>query len=131
MSDPLPLLLKQYFGYETFRPHQREIIEANLAGKDVVAILPTGAGKSLCFQLPALARPGLMLVVSPLIALMKDQVDALTASGVPATMLNSSVQGEEARLRRAALSRGKSNSSTQPRSGSCRTLSSRISFAGM
>ena len=106
MSDPLPLLLKQYFGYETFRPHQREIIEANLAGKDVVAILPTGAGKSLCFQLPALARPGLMLVVSPLIALMKDQVDALTASGVPATMLNSSVQGEEARLRRAALSRG-------------------------
>ena len=63
-------------------------MDSTLAGRDVVAILPTGAGKSLCFQLPALAREGVTLVVSPLIALMKDQVDALTASGVPATLLN-------------------------------------------
>jgi ATP-dependent DNA helicase RecQ len=106
MTDSLPLLLKRYFGYETFRPLQREIMEANLTGKDVVAILPTGAGKSLCFQLPALAREGLTLIVSPLIALMKDQVDSLTASGVPATMLNSSVPSEESRCRRRGLERG-------------------------
>jgi ATP-dependent DNA helicase RecQ len=106
MSDPLSRQLKLYFGYDSFRPLQREIMEENLARRDVVAILPTGAGKSLCFQLPALAREGLTLVVSPLIALMKDQVDALTASGVPATLLNSSVKGEEARLRRAGLDRG-------------------------
>jgi ATP-dependent DNA helicase RecQ len=106
MPDSLAPLLKQYFGYDTFRPLQREIMEATLAGRDTLAILPTGAGKSLCFQLPALARDGLTLVVSPLIALMKDQVDALTASGVPATLLNSSISGEEARLRRAGLDRG-------------------------
>ena len=106
MPDSLAPLLKQYFGYDSFRPLQREIMEATLAGRDVLAILPTGAGKSLCFQLPALARDGLTLVVSPLIALMKDQVDALTASGVPATLLNSSIQGSEARIRRDALSRG-------------------------
>ena len=69
-------LLKQTFGYDTFRPLQREIMDATLAGRDVVAILPTGAGKSLCFQLPALAREGLTLVISPLIALMKEIADA-------------------------------------------------------
>ncbi|MCF7731323.1 MAG: DNA helicase RecQ [Akkermansiaceae bacterium] len=106
MPDSLAPLLKQYFGYDTFRPLQREIMEATLAARDTLAILPTGAGKSLCFQLPALARDGLTLVVSPLIALMKDQVDALTASGVPATLLNSSISGEEARLRRAGLDQG-------------------------
>jgi ATP-dependent DNA helicase RecQ len=99
-------LLKQYFGYDTFRPLQREIMEASLAGRDVVAILPTGAGKSLCFQLPALARGGLTLVISPLIALMKDQVDSLTASGIPATLLNSSVMGAEAQRRKTALANG-------------------------
>jgi len=99
-------LLKQYFGHDSFRPLQREIMEQTLAGRDVLAILPTGAGKSLCFQLPALARDGLTLVVSPLIALMKDQVDSLTASGVPATLLNSSIQGAEAQRRRAALAQG-------------------------
>ena len=96
MPASLAPLLKQYFGYDSFRPLQREIMEMTLAGRDVLAILPTGAGKSLCFQLPALARDGLTLVVSPLIALMKDQVDSLTASGVPATLLNSSIQGAEA-----------------------------------
>ncbi len=106
MKDSLTQLLKQTFGYDTFRPLQREIVEATLAGKDVVAVLPTGAGKSLCFQLPAVAEDGLTLVVSPLIALMKDQVDALTASGVKATLLNSSIDSMEAHRRRAGLDRG-------------------------
>jgi ATP-dependent DNA helicase RecQ len=102
----LPQLLKSTFGYSTFRPLQREIIEANLVGEDVFALLPTGGGKSLCFQLPALARPGLTVVVSPLIALMKDQVDALQASGVAATFLNSTLGAEEARARLRGLHRG-------------------------
>ena len=106
MTDPLLPLLKQSFGYDAFRPLQREIMAASLAGRDVVAILPTGAGKSLCFQLPALAREGVTLVISPLIALMKDQVDALTASGVAATFLNSSIQGSEAQRRRSGLENG-------------------------
>ena len=74
-------LLKRVFGFTSFRPLQEEIIRDALAGKDVFAVLPTGGGKSLCFQLPALMRPGLTVVVSPLIALMKDQVDALQAAG--------------------------------------------------
>src|SRR5260370_42658304 len=100
-TDPPPLLplLKQSFGFASFRPLQEEIIRDALAGRDVFALLPTGGGKSLCFQLPALARPGLTVVVSPLIALMKDQVDALQASGVPATVLNSSLKPEESRAR--------------------------------
>ena len=102
----LPQLLKSTFGYSTFRPLQREIIEANLVGEDVFALLPTGGGKSLCFQLPALARPGLTVVVSPLIALMKDQVDALQASGVAATFLNSTLSAEEARARLRGLHGG-------------------------
>ncbi len=102
----LPQLLKSTFGYATFRPLQREIIEANLVGEDVFALLPTGGGKSLCFQLPALARDGLTVVVSPLIALMKDQVDALQASGVAATFLNSTLGAEESRSRLRGLHRG-------------------------
>lgn len=98
--------LKQTFGYDEFRPLQREIIEATLAGRDTVAILPTGAGKSLCYQLPALVREGLTVVVSPLIALMKDQVDQLEASGVAATFLNSTLDGNEARRRTDALTAG-------------------------
>ena len=105
-SDTLKSLLKENFGYDSFRPLQREIMEASLAGRDVVAILPTGAGKSLCFQLPALAREGLTLVISPLIALMKDQVDGLEASGVAATFLNSSVPQIEAQRRRSGLDHG-------------------------
>ena len=91
VSPNLLPLLKQYFGFTSFRPLQEEIIRDSLAGKDVFALLPTGGGKSLCFQLPALARDGLTVVVSPLIALMKDQVDALKASGIAATFLNSSL----------------------------------------
>ncbi len=102
----LSQILKLTFGYSSFRPLQREICESSLAGRDVFALLPTGGGKSLCFQLPALARDGLTVVVSPLIALMKDQVDALQASGVAATFLNSSLDGDEARSRLRGLHRG-------------------------
>jgi ATP-dependent DNA helicase RecQ len=98
--------LKTTFGYDSFRPLQREIIEASLAGRDVFALLPTGGGKSLCFQLPALIRPGLTVVVSPLIALMKDQVDQMQAAGVAATYLNSSLDAAAARSRLAGLHRG-------------------------
>ena len=98
--------LKQTFGYDEFRPLQREIMEASLDGRDAVAILPTGAGKSLCYQLPALVRDGLTVVVSPLIALMKDQVDQLEASGVAATFINSSLDGNETRRRLEGLDAG-------------------------
>ncbi len=105
-SRTLHHTLKQTFGYDSFRPLQEEIIADALAGKDVFALLPTGGGKSLCFQLPALLREGLTVVVSPLIALMKDQVDALTATGIPATFLNSSLDGPEAKARFRGLHRG-------------------------
>ncbi|MFT3870344.1 MAG: DNA helicase RecQ [Nibricoccus sp.] len=98
--------LKTTFGYSAFRPLQREIIEASLAGRDVFALLPTGGGKSLCFQIPALHRTGLTIVVSPLIALMKDQVDQLQAAGIAATFLNSTLGAAEARSRLAGLHRG-------------------------
>lgn len=98
--------LKHYFGYDSFRPLQREIVEASLAGDDILALLPTGGGKSLCYQLPAIVRPGLTLVVSPLIALMKDQVDGLTANGVASTFLNSSIDARTNAQRLDALDRG-------------------------
>lgn len=98
--------LKQFFGFSSFRPLQEEIIRDSLAGKDVLAILPTGGGKSLCFQLPALVKPGLTVVVSPLIALQKDQVDALQAAGVAATFLNSSLAAGESRPRLRGLHNG-------------------------
>ena len=104
--DDLLLTLKTTFGYGAFRPLQREIVEAALADRDVFALLPTGGGKSLCFQLPALLRPGLTVVVSPLIALMKDQVDQLQAAGVAATFLNSTLDADEARSRLRGLHRG-------------------------
>jgi len=96
-------VLKRYFGFASFRPLQPEIIRATLEGRDVFALLPTGGGKSLCFQLPALIRPGLTVVVSPLIALMKDQVDALQAGGIAATFLNSSLGAAESRRRLRGL----------------------------
>jgi ATP-dependent DNA helicase RecQ len=99
MPDLLLDTLNRTFGYREFRPLQRQIIEATLEGRDVLALLPTGGGKSLCFQLPALVRNGLTVVVSPLIALMKDQVDQLQTAGVAATFLNSTLEVGEARAR--------------------------------
>jgi ATP-dependent DNA helicase RecQ len=98
--------LKRYFGFDEFRPYQREIIDAALRGSDVLALLPTGGGKSLCYQLPALMSEGLTIVVSPLIALMKDQVDALDAAGIPGTYLNSTLSSDEVRKRMRRIDSG-------------------------
>src|SRR6266446_10790619 len=99
-------LLRTVFGFAEFRAGQAEIIETILAGRDVLAVMPTGGGKSLCFQLPALIRNGLTIVVSPLISLMKDQVDALQTSGIAATFLNSTLDRQEATARGRGLHRG-------------------------
>ncbi|HEY1977716.1 MAG TPA: DNA helicase RecQ [Candidatus Baltobacteraceae bacterium] len=106
MTASLDDALKRHFGYLSFRPLQREIVQAAMAGSDVLALLPTGGGKSLCYQLPALMEDGLTLVVSPLIALMKDQVDALEANGIAATFLNSSIDTATAARRIDGLDRG-------------------------
>ncbi len=106
MATDFRSLLKQVFGYDDFRPMQREIMQSALEGRDTVAILPTGAGKSLCYQLPALVRSGLTVVISPLIALMKDQVDQLQAAGVAATFLNSSLDFPTLRRRTEQLNAG-------------------------
>src|SRR5205085_11323996 len=94
-SDLLAGALERYWGYRTFRPLQREAMQAILDDRDSLVVLPTGGGKSLCFQAPALVRPGLALVVSPLISLMKDQVDTLVGSGVPAALVNSTQSSDQ------------------------------------
>ncbi|HEX6694397.1 MAG TPA: ATP-dependent DNA helicase RecQ [Longimicrobiales bacterium] len=104
-TDPLNVL-RATFGYDAFRPGQREVIDAVLDGRDCIAVMPTGAGKSLTFQIPARILEGTVLVVSPLISLMKDQVDALGANGFRATSINSSLAFEERRDRVARLRRG-------------------------
>ena len=109
MSDATRLLAKarraltETYGFADFRPGQEEIVAAALAGEDVLAVMPTGAGKSLCYQLPALARGGLTLVVSPLIALMRDQVAQLDALGISAAALNSASEPDERRRVAAGL----------------------------
>ncbi|HEX5081548.1 MAG TPA: RecQ family ATP-dependent DNA helicase [Blastocatellia bacterium] len=98
--------LERHFGFSRFREGQSDVIEAVLAGQDVIVVMPTGGGKSLCYQLPALLFPGVTLVVSPLIALMKDQVDALNARDIAATYINSSLSFDEQLARLRGMSRG-------------------------
>jgi ATP-dependent DNA helicase RecQ len=92
-------LLKKHFGFSTFKPGQEKVLASLLSGGDTVAIMPTGSGKSVCYQVPSLLFEGVTLVISPLIALMKDQVDGMTASDIPATFINSSLPGAEVRRR--------------------------------
>ena len=106
-------LLQQLFGHRSFRPGQETLIDSLLEGRDVLGVMPTGAGKSMCYQIPALLLSGVTLVISPLISLMKDQVMSLCQAGVPAAYLNSSLtypQYCEA-LRRSGLSALRRNSS--------------------
>jgi ATP-dependent DNA helicase RecQ len=105
LGDP-QRVLEEVFGYREFRPGQRHIIDAVLAGRDCIGVMPTGAGKSLTFQIPAKLLAGPVLVISPLISLMKDQVDALTRLGFNAVVLNSSIEFEERRRRLGAIRRG-------------------------
>lgn len=100
-------ILKKYFGFETLRPTQEEVITHIMAGRDALVIMPTGGGKSLCYQLPAMMKDGVALVVSPLIALMKDQVDGLRANGIPAAFLNSTQEWGEQRTVEAAAREGR------------------------
>lgn len=95
MFDKSFLILKKYYGYENYRGEQDKVIKSILEGKDTFAIMPTGAGKSLCFQIPALLLPGVTIVISPLISLMKDQVDGLVTMGIPATFINSTLDNSE------------------------------------
>ena len=87
--------LTRYFGYDSFRPGQQGIVEALLAGRDVLGVMPTGAGKSVCYQIPAALSPGMTLVISPLISLMRDQVDALNDLGLPAAFINTTQTPDE------------------------------------
>jgi len=98
--------LREVFGYGAFRPHQEEIVDALIGGEDAFVLMPTGGGKSLCYQVPALHRPGVAIIVSPLISLMKDQVDALVANGVEAAFYNSSLGAAESRRVLARLHGG-------------------------
>src|SRR3954451_21893280 len=107
MQDPLALL-HELFGFDDFRPGQRKAVEAALAGHDALVVMPTGAGKSLCYQLPGLTLDGLTLVVSPLVALMRDQVDALRAAGHgEVALLNASLAADERDEALAALRDGR------------------------
>ena len=97
MADPHSIL-KKVFGYDSFRPGQEDIVRRLLDGQDVLAVMPTGAGKSICYQVPALLLPGITIVVSPLVSLMKDQVGALVQAGVAAAFLNNSLTDNQKAL---------------------------------
>src|SRR5262245_20814234 len=105
--DALNEVVARYWGYSALRPLQREAMDAVLGGRDSVVVMPTGSGKSLCFQAPALLRPGLAVVVSPLISLMKDQVDTLAGNGVAAGLFNSSLSSDEKASVLAGLREGR------------------------
>ena len=107
--------LKRYFGYDSFRPGQEEIVNAILAGRDALAVMPTGAGKSLCYQVPALLLPGITLVISPLISLMQDQVKALNNAGIRAAFINSSLS--EAQIDKALTLAAEGSYKLSSRSG--------------
>ena len=96
-------LLKKYYGYESFRQGQEAMIDGLLDGRDVLGIMPTGGGKSICYQIPSLMMDGITLVISPLIALMKDQVDGLNDNGIPSTFINSTLSLTETRQRYEAI----------------------------
>src|SRR5690242_4455053 len=104
--DEARALLRARFGFPEFRPGQERAVTSVLAGRDTLVVLPTGGGKSICYQVPAMVLPGLTVVVSPLISLMKDQVDALTARGIPATFVNSTLSSGEISHRMSSVSRG-------------------------
>ena len=106
LAADLPAGLKALFGFDTFRPGQQDVMSATLKGVNSLVVMPTGSGKSLCYQLPACVMEGTTLVISPLIALMKDQVDALTAKAIPATFINSSISKSEQRDRLRGMERG-------------------------
>ena len=106
MLDRARYLLKKYYGYTGFRAGQEWIIENILEKRNVLAIMPTGSGKSIVIQLPALIFPGISIVISPLISLMKDQVDILKENGIPATFLSSSLKATEAKRKLEKLERG-------------------------
>ena len=107
MSDMLKAILKEYWGYESFRPLQEQAMRAVVSGRDSLVVMPTGGGKSLCFQVPAMAMEGLAVVVSPLISLMKDQVDALLECGIGAARIDSSQTPEENREAMRGAAEGK------------------------
>ena len=106
MPDPLLTSLRRHFGFPAFRPGQHDALQCLLEGRHLLVVMPTGAGKSLIYQLAALHLPGVTIVISPLVALMKDQVDSLTRRGLPATTINSLVPSGEQTRRLDALLRG-------------------------
>src|SRR5690554_2303157 len=105
--DEIERILKKYFGYDEFLPGQRQAIESILAGHDTMAIFPTGGGKSLCYQIPALIFEGTTIVISPLISLMKDQVDELLEAGIPSTYISSTISDRDIGLRIQKMKRNR------------------------
>ena len=126
--------LKHFFGYDSFLDHQLEVVEQVSSGRDLCVVMPTGAGKSLCYQLPILSSDSYGIIVSPLISLMKDQVDSLLERSLPAACLNTSIPYEKQREILAETARGISNCSMWLRNGSrpeCSGISSILFLPGL